>query len=350
MKNNQKIPVSILADREVFEYLKEKGDERKTRTEAYCDLLDKSLAGFVSPFLRKKDYVLQPNQCYLTVSDLASEWHWHRATVRSFLSAMEAFGLLTRIQLPKSVVITMTVQSGQAAQPRDAQEQPDFAGQLREVLSDWVIGKTTAAETGVMCGQLVSLAKAEIADRDAGHCSDTHSTTTSAHSGTLVTEHRETALCCIAHAALQKILHKSRFDDSSPLVDFFRLDLGEEWAAFIESAKDLAGLILDTEASVTDFDMDEDQERLTKLKFCKAFPNLSSLTSHRISSSSCRTYSTRKYIPIATIGAPFSIRNTVNGEQVPVPPPEPHSNSSAIEPVLSALPQPTSSAPIFETT
>ncbi len=39
---------------------------------------------------------------------------------------MEAFGLLTRIQLPKSVVITMTVQSGQAAQPRNAQEQPDF--------------------------------------------------------------------------------------------------------------------------------------------------------------------------------------------------------------------------------
>lgn len=27
MKNNQKIPVSILADREVFEYLKEKGDD-----------------------------------------------------------------------------------------------------------------------------------------------------------------------------------------------------------------------------------------------------------------------------------------------------------------------------------
>lgn len=193
-----------MADREVFEYLKEKGDERKTRTEAYCDLLDKSLAGFVSPFLRKKAYVLQPNQCHLTVSDLASEWHWHRATVRSFLSAMEAFGLLTRIQLPKSVVITMTVQSGQAAQPRNAQEQPDFARQLREVLSDWVIGKTTAAETGVICGQLVSLAKTEIADRDTGLCLDTHSNTTSAHSGTLVTEHRETALCCIAHAALQK--------------------------------------------------------------------------------------------------------------------------------------------------
>lgn len=50
MENKQKIPVSILADRGVFDYLKEKVGERKTKTEAYCDLLDKALAGFVSPF------------------------------------------------------------------------------------------------------------------------------------------------------------------------------------------------------------------------------------------------------------------------------------------------------------
>ena len=260
MKNKQNIPVSIVADREVFDYLKEKGDERKTRIEAYCDLLDKALAGFVSPFLRKQDYELQPNQCHLTVSDLASEWHWHRATVRSFLDALEAFGLLSRIRLPKSVVITMT------AQPHNVQEQPDFAGQLREALSDWVIGKTTAAEVGAVCEQFVSLARIGTADCDAKHCSDTGFCTTAAHSGTLDAELRETALCCIARAALQKILHKSRFDDSSPLVDFFRLDLGEEWTAFIESAKDLAGLILDTGASGTDFDMDEDKERLKSLR------------------------------------------------------------------------------------
>ena len=266
MKTKQKIAVPILADREVFDYLKEKVGERKTKTEAFCDLLDKSLAGFVSPFLRNKGYELQPNQCHVTVSDLSSEWHWHRATVRSFLDVMEEFGLLNRIRLSKSVIITMTVQTSQSTESCNGQKKLNLAEQLREVLSDWVIGKTTAAETGVICGQLVSLAKTEIADRDTGLCLDTHSNTTSAHSGTLVTEHRETALCCIAHAALQKILHKSRFDDSSPLVDFFRFDLGEEWAAFIESAKDLAGLILDTEASVTDFDMDEDQERLKSLR------------------------------------------------------------------------------------
>lgn len=48
-KENE-MPASILANVEVFDYLKEKVGERKTRTEAYADLLDKSLAGFVSPF------------------------------------------------------------------------------------------------------------------------------------------------------------------------------------------------------------------------------------------------------------------------------------------------------------
>lgn len=109
MENKQKIPVSILADRGVFDYLKEKVGERKTKTEAYCNLLDKALAGFISPFLRRQDYELQSNQCHVTVSDLAAEWHWHRATVRSFLDAIEAFGLLERTRLAKSVVITMTV-------------------------------------------------------------------------------------------------------------------------------------------------------------------------------------------------------------------------------------------------
>lgn len=63
MKNGNEMPVSILANVEVFDYLKEKVGERKTRTEAYADLLDKSLAGFVSPFLRKQDYELRPCQC-----------------------------------------------------------------------------------------------------------------------------------------------------------------------------------------------------------------------------------------------------------------------------------------------
>lgn len=136
MRNRNEMSATISANVEVFDYLKEKVGERKTRTEAYCDLLDKTLAGFVSPFLRKQDYDLQPCQCHVTVSDLASEWHWHRATVRSFLDTLEAFGQLQRTKLTKSVIITMPLQTANVPAERTGQEEPGFAMSLQEVLSD----------------------------------------------------------------------------------------------------------------------------------------------------------------------------------------------------------------------
>lgn len=266
MKNNQEQPAVILANADVFDYLKEKVGERKTRTEAYCDLLDKSLAGFVSPFLRKQDYELRPCQCHVTISDLATEWHWHRATVRSFLETLEAFGQLKRVKLTKSIVITMPVQSGHSAEPRNVQEKSDLAMQLRVALSDWVIGKATSAETGTACGQLVRQAVTGMTEHDSVQCPDSRFTPASVHLGNKETHIRETALESIAYAAMQRVLRKSRFDDASPLMEFFRLDLGEEWAAFIEASKELAGLILDTEACEATVDMDEDKERLKSLR------------------------------------------------------------------------------------
>ena len=266
MKNNQERPAVILANADVFDYLKEKVGERKTRTEAYCDLLDKSLAGFVSPFLRKQDYELRPCQCHVTISDLATEWHWHRATVRSFLETLEAFGQLKRIKLTKSIVITMPVQSGESAKPCNVQEKSDLAMQLRVALSDWVIGKATSAETGTACGQLVRQAVTGMTEHDSVQCPDSRFTPASVHPGNKETHIRETALESIAYAAMQRVLRKSRFDDASPLMEFFRLDLGEEWAAFIEASKELAGLILNTEACEATVDMDEDKERLKSLR------------------------------------------------------------------------------------
>lgn len=266
MRNNQEQPAIILANADVFDYLKEKVGERKTRTEAYCDLLDKSLAGFVSPFLRKQDYDLQSYQCHVTISDLATEWHWHRATVRSFLETLEAFGQLKRIKLTKSIVITMPVQSGESAEPCTVQEKSDLAMQLRAALSDWVIGKVTSAEAGVTCGQLIRQAVTGMTEHNSVQCPDSRFIPASVHIGNKETDIRDTALACIAHAAMQRVLRKSRFDDGSPLVEFFRLDLGEEWAAFIEASKELAGLILDTEACEATVDMDEDKECLKSLR------------------------------------------------------------------------------------
>ena len=56
--------------------------------------------------------------------------------------------------------------------------------------------------------------------------------------------------------------------------------------------------------------------RCGKFISCNALPSSSSFAKERISSSSCKAYNTRRYIPIATVGAPFSIRETVRGEQV----------------------------------
>ena len=238
MKTKQKIAVPILADREVFDYLKEKVGERKTKTEAFCDLLDKSLAGFVSPFLRNKGYELQPNQCHVTVSDLSSEWHWHRATVRSFLDVMEEFGLLNRIRLSKSVIITMHLRIGTPDMPDSGQKETDFAARIRRILYDWVIGKATSFDVGKSCGQIMRQTLAEITGQDSRAYPDNHSGTTSVHTLRSEEQLRETVLECIAHAALWRVLRKSRFDDGSPLVQFFRLDLGGEWAAFIEASKE----------------------------------------------------------------------------------------------------------------
>ena len=60
MENSQENTTFILADVKVFDFLKEKAGDRKTKTEAYCDLLDRSMAGFVSPFVRKLERKLLP--------------------------------------------------------------------------------------------------------------------------------------------------------------------------------------------------------------------------------------------------------------------------------------------------
>ena len=192
-----------------YDYLKEKVGERKTRTEAYCDLLDKSLAGFVSPFLRKQDYDLGPCQCHVTVSDLASEWHWHRATVRSFLDTLEAFGQLERIRLAKSVIITMHLRIGTPDMPDSGQKETDFATRIQGILYDWVIGKATSFDVGKSCGQMMRQTLAEITGQDSRAYPDNHSGTTSVHTLRSEEQLRETVLECIAHLCKVEIfVHK----------------------------------------------------------------------------------------------------------------------------------------------
>ena len=109
MTNKQQPTSIILTNPAVFELLKEKCGTRKTKTEAYCDLLDKAASNFISPFMRDRGISIGPNRCVVTITDLATTWHWHRATVRSFLERLEALRQLEQHKLPKCVVINMPI-------------------------------------------------------------------------------------------------------------------------------------------------------------------------------------------------------------------------------------------------
>ena len=234
MKNSQENTTFILADVKVFDFLKEKAGDRKTKTEAYWDLLDRSMAGFVSPFVRKVERKLLSNQCHVTISDLAESWHWHRATVRTFLDALESFGLLERTKLKKSI-ITMTVQSGKNAIAGTEQEEPDFATRIGSILSEWVIGKKTSEDVGHSCGQALCQAFAVIANGDNFQASDDDTDTVSA-----------------------EVVRQ--------LSQFFTLELVGDWGAFIETAKELAELVFNPEASGPGVDMDRNKELLKSFR------------------------------------------------------------------------------------
>ena len=109
MKHNKEKPTTVSVDIGLFIYLQEKVCERKTKTEAYCNLLKKASENFVSPILKNRNQELNINQCHVTITDLSVEWHWHRSTVRSFLETLEEYGQIEIIRLPKSFLITMPV-------------------------------------------------------------------------------------------------------------------------------------------------------------------------------------------------------------------------------------------------
>ena len=133
-------------------------------------------------------------------------------------------------------------------------------------MAEWVIGKKTSEDAGHSCGQALCQALAAIAGKDNSQASGNGTDTVSAEVVRQEEKLRETILECIANAALQRVLRKSRFDNSSQLSQFFTLDLGGEWGAFIETAKELAELVFNPETSGAGVDMDRNKELLKSFR------------------------------------------------------------------------------------
>lgn len=244
MKDKNRAANQVLADMKFFDYLKEKVGERKTKTGAYCDLLEKATAGFIAPFLKNHEYVLQADQCHVTISDLAVEWHWHRATVRAFLDKLEEMGYIRRTRFAKSVVITVSFASlsdGESPAFYTGQVEPRPADELEQALSEWIIGNLSDNDIGDVCEHYCDTCMKRLADESGKD----HSGDKPAIKAGAETEFVQEIVERVAVAGLKRAIRNSRFDNPTDFLEFFHKELEGDWTSLLEASKITAKMILD---------------------------------------------------------------------------------------------------------
>lgn len=262
MKDKNRSANQVLADMAFFDYLKEKVGERKTKTGAYYNLLEKATAGFIAPFLKNHGYVLQADQCHVTISDLAVEWHWHRATVRAFLDKLEEMGYISRTRLAKSVVITVAFTPdgiGESPGSCTGQAGSRTADELDVALSEWITGNLSDEDMGDICGQYHESGRKRLADESGkDHSGDKPAIKAGAEK-----EFAHEIVGRVAVAGLKRAIRNSRFDDPSSFMDFFNHELGRDWPSLFAVARMVAKMVLSGEDEAADVPSHERKTLLT---------------------------------------------------------------------------------------
>ncbi len=264
MKHNPQTAAVVSAELSMFDFLQEKVGERKTRIEAYCDLMEKASARFVSPFLKKSGQTLAPDQCHVTITDLAAEWKWHRATVRAFLERLEQYRQLTVERLPKSIVITMP-------SPANLQEtgigrtQDNFSDEVSHILSEWTVGKITASNAGLQIGKAIDTYTHQRAATERNEFSHEIGTDESNRAN----ESTDKAIRLIVEYAFYCVLAEAADKDTAPLTTFFHEDLSDDWPSILEAAKVIAELTINGRSPGLDYESKSTQAQFRAL--CEPF-------------------------------------------------------------------------------
>ena len=158
-KENIKVSLSVgfLAS------LQDRHNERYSKHEAFCYLLDKACEHYV-PKTVSKEVVdeLGDFQFITTKTQLAEDWHWHRATVRQFLEKLTEHGLMSSKEFEtKYTIITMIgMKDGNVPTVRNSILEPI----IRFTMDSWLNGTSTTEETAIVCGQIVKGAVALSSD------------------------------------------------------------------------------------------------------------------------------------------------------------------------------------------
>lgn len=96
---------------EIMAYLSAPTKYGASRLSAYLDLL-RSVAETTTPYkpLYGRTFNLETGQLVISITELADRWNWARETVRKFFDQMESFGLLSKSQLDRCSLVTMTME------------------------------------------------------------------------------------------------------------------------------------------------------------------------------------------------------------------------------------------------
>ena len=233
----------------LLEFLKERSGIRLSKLEAYLDLVDKASVQYIPKDLCKQEFSLSNGQFVITITELAGCWHWHRATVRTFIEQLEKMNQISVIRLTKSQIITIPMLAETpATSPIDTALEV-FRQKMRTALEGWRSGKMSASACASECEQLyedategiaIILQKADNGNSIGKVPSRSNIPESVRHAFCM------TALTAVCEATFHQVLGQETGNTlSTSLLPFFYKDLGGDWLSFIEAAKAISELALD---------------------------------------------------------------------------------------------------------
>lgn len=146
------INYKIIVDKELLEFLRPEEGKKFSKMDALCDLLDKASGEKREKLVYFGTVVtLRKGQFVTTVSSLAKQWKWHRATARGFLDTLENFGMAKIDAHKKFFLITMNY-----TLPETEGLQPSLMTPEEEHINKWICGYLSLEEMAESAVQFIT--------------------------------------------------------------------------------------------------------------------------------------------------------------------------------------------------
>lgn len=153
-KYDRQMPLSriwnVRLSPEILDYLAAPTKFGASRLSAYLYLLH-NVAETITPYkpMYGRTFNLETGQLVISITDLADKWNWARETVRKFFDQLESFGLLSKSQLDRCSLVTMTMEWTNAGyEPAFVMPQVPFRmpEPLVGRMDEWLDGDITDSE------------------------------------------------------------------------------------------------------------------------------------------------------------------------------------------------------------